>query len=189
MNPLVRRQRLMIDSVGVATCLAALAVSYVLGFAPLLGRKTAVLARHRQLTAQRSKATAAQGNVRQLKARIAELGKGRERDPFRPAPLAQTNARLRQITSLAAAHGLEVKGVEPGAARAESQFQAVPLRLTGTGGFRGCLEFLRDLRDALHDTTVVGFRFTATPEAGGTPVTFDVELCWYAAPAVATAKD
>jgi Tfp pilus assembly protein PilO len=122
-----------------------------------------------------------------LKARIAALEKLRDQEAFQPAPLERTNVRLRQITSLAAARGLEVNGVEPGAPRQESQYQAVPLRLTGTGGFRGCLQFLRDLHDSLRDTPVVAFRFTATPEDAGSPVRFDLELCWYAAPMVTAA--
>lgn len=189
MNATIRRQRLTIDAVGVAACVAVLAAAYLLGFAPLMGRNAGAVARHRELAAQRGKATAAVANVRQLKARVAALVREREQDTFRPAPLDRTNARLREITSLAANRGLEVKGVEPGAAREQSPYQVVPLRLTGSGNFRGCVDFLRDLRGALRDTTVVGFRFSATPQVGGSPVTFELDLCWYAAAAVARAED
>src|SRR5262249_49651250 len=81
-----------------------------------------------------------------------------------------------------------IKGVEPGPIRQESRFQAMPLRLTGSGSYRGCVQFLHDLRDALHDTTIVDFRLTGTPEANASLITFDLNLCWYASPTVASVQ-
>jgi Tfp pilus assembly protein PilO len=185
----VRRQRLWIDAAGVAACIAILAIGYVFGIGPLLHHKTELVARNRALAAQRQKVQTAQRNVRQLKSELAGLQRLEARDVIEWSKPVRINTRLEQITSIAAARGLEIKGVEPGALHQELHYQVMPLRLTGTGSFRGCLSFLHDLRQSMHDTTVAAFRLSGTPEAAGVPVNFNLDLCWYTAPQVATAQD
>jgi Tfp pilus assembly protein PilO len=188
-NPSIRRQRLSIDAVGLVACVAIALVAYFAAIGPLLRQGTANQARHRQLAVQRQRAAAAGATVRHLKQELAAVRALQPQDVLQPAQMGRTTSRLKQITSLAQARGLEIKGVEPGVSRQEAEYQAMPLRLTGTGNYRGCVEFIHDLRTALHDTTVTGLRLSGTPDAPGAPVTFDFDLCWYAAPLVASSQD
>jgi Tfp pilus assembly protein PilO len=189
MNAIVRRQRMTIDASAIAACAGIILVAYFAAIGPLLRENAAGRARHRQLAGQRQRAAAAAAGVRRLTAELAALRAQEPQDALQPAQMGRTTSRLKQITSLAANRGLEIKGVEPSASRQEADFQAMPLRLTGTGNFRGCVEFLHDLRTALHDTTVTGLRLSGTPEAPGSPLTFDFDLCWYAAPQVASSQE
>ena len=185
----IRRERLAIDALGLGACIAIVAAGYFLGLAPLLHYQTNVMARHHLLAGQRQKVVSAQGSLRQLKGQLAALQSIESQDVLKPGKLVRINSRLEQITSLAAARGLEIKDVEPGMTRQESHYQVVPLRLNGTGSFRGCTGFLHDLRHSLHDMTVVGFRLSGTPQAAGAPVNFNLELCWYTAPLDASSQN
>jgi Tfp pilus assembly protein PilO len=189
MSPSLSRQQLTIDLAGIGACVAILGLGYFFLFGPLLHHKSDVMARNRALATQRQKVIAAQGNARQLKPQLASLRTLSAQDVLQPGKAVRINSRLEQITSLAATRGLEIKGVEPGLSRQESHYQVVPLRLTGTGSFRGCMRFLHDLRQSLHDTTVIAFQLNGTPEARGTPVSFSLDLCWYTAPLVASSQD
>jgi Tfp pilus assembly protein PilO len=175
----LKQQQLLADAAGVVVCVALLAAGYYFGIASVLRQKGIASAQHRQLAAVREKASVAKGSVRQLKERIAALKSSAPRDVLKPAYAVRANARLQEITSLAAARGLTLKGVEPGQARNDARYRATPLRLTGTGSYRGCVQFLHDMRQNLEDTTVVDFRLSGIPEAAGSPVTFDLDLCWY----------
>jgi Tfp pilus assembly protein PilO len=183
----VKRQQLLLDAAGVVVCVALLAGGYYFGFGSVMRHKSVAMAQYRQLGTVREKGAAAKATVHQLKRQIADLKAGTPRDVLKPANEVRPNARLQEITSLAASRGLTLKAVEPGQAHADARFRTLPLRLTGTGSFRGCVQFLHDLRKNLEDTTVVDFRFTGAPETPGSPVTFDLDLCWYAAAALADA--
>lgn len=188
MNASLRRQRVTLDAAGIAVCGLILLAAWFAAIAPLMREGSAVRARHRQLASQRQRAAAAAANVRHLKQQLAQVHALQPQDVLQPAQMGRTTSRLKQITSMAAARGLEIKGVEPGASRQEADYQAMPLRLTGTGNYRGCVAFLHDLRTTLHDTTVTGLRLSGAPEAPGAAVSFDFDLCWYAAPLVASTE-
>jgi Tfp pilus assembly protein PilO len=185
----LRRQRLLIDLAGVAVCIAMLAAGYVTALGPLLHHKAQVVASTHALALQHQKVQNAQQTLRKLKQEMAGLQSFQDQDVLQSGKLVRINTRLGQITSMAAIRGLEVKGVEPGALRQEPHDQVMPLRLTGTGSFRGCMSFLHDLRQSMHDTTVAGFRLSGTPGAAGVPINFNLDLCWYTAPLVASAQE
>jgi Tfp pilus assembly protein PilO len=189
MNSAIRRQRATIDFSGIAVCTAILLLAYFAAIQPMMRQGTATRACHRQLASQRQRAAAASANVRHLRQKLSQVQALQPHDVLQPAQMGRTTSRLKQITSMAASRGLEIKGVEPGASRQEADYQLMPLRLTGTGNYRGCVAFLHDLRTTLHDTTVTGLRLSGAPDAPGAPVTFDFDLCWYAAPLVASSQE
>ena len=185
MNEL-KKQRIAIDAAGVAGCILIVVIGYLFVIAPVFRQNASVLAQHRQLAVLRQKSSAASGNVRQLKGQIESLKHIASHDTLKAASAVRPNARLAEITSLAETRGLTIKGVEPGQSRSESHFQVTPLRLTGTGSFRGCVQFLHDLRRSLDDTVVVDFRLAGGGEPGESQIAFDLNLCWYTVPAMAS---
>ena len=188
MSRSLTRERLAIDLSGIGICIAVVALAYFLVFGPLLHQQSDVLSRKRALAAQRQKIVSAQATVRQLKQQLTELHALAPREALQPDKTVRINSVLEQITSRATTLGLEIKGMEPGVGRQESQYQVIPLRLTGSGDFRGCMRFIGDVHRSLRDTTVVAFQLTGTPEAAG-KINFNFDLCWYTAPSVASAQD
>ncbi|HEY8749431.1 MAG TPA: type 4a pilus biogenesis protein PilO [Tepidisphaeraceae bacterium] len=189
MNRELKQQRFAIDALGAISCALIVTVIYLVGFGPILRQKQTASGLHRQLAVQRQRVATAQAGVRQLKQQISVLNALVSKEAINPAQALHSNARLQEITSLAAARGLTIKGVEPGLARQELHYQAMPLRLRGNGTYSGCVLFLHDLRRMLRDTTLTGFSLTGSPETAGSPVTFDLDLCWYAVPTVASVQE
>jgi len=181
MNEL-KRQRLIIDAAGIAVCLLLVVLGYFLAIAPVFQQRATASAQHRQLAGLRQKASGALGNVRQLKSQIDSLKHTASLTALKSASAVRPSARLQEITSLAQSRGLTVQGVEPGQSHSDAHLQVTPLRLTGTGSFRGCVQFLHDLRSALKDTIVLDFRLSGGGEPGESHVAFDLNLCWYTAP-------
>ena len=183
----IKKQRLMIDAAGVAVFLLLVIGGYFFAIAPVFRAREVASAQHRQLAGLRQKSSAALGSVRRLKSQIEVMKSAASHDALKSATAVRPSARLQEITSLAESRGLTIKGVEPGQARSDSHFQITSLRLVGAGSFRGCVQFLHDLRKTFDDTIVVDFRLTGGNEAGETKIDFDVDLCWYTAPAMASA--
>lgn len=187
MNPAVRRLTRSIDGIGATACAALVAVLVFGGVLPLMHHRGDAEAHRRDFVRQRQRVAAAKASVarleRQLNAAQADLA----RYPVRLEDARRVNHRLARITDLATGRGLEVQGVEPGGVTRGPRYQTIALKLTGNGGYRGCVQFLHDLHDQLPDTAVTAVRLSGNPQEDGARSTFDFELRWYAAPAQATA--
>ena len=183
----IKKQKLIFDAAGATVCLLLVIGGYFFAIAPVFHAREVASAQHRQLAGLRQKSSAALGNVRRLKSQIEVMKSAASHDALKSATAVRPSSRFQEITSLAESRGLTIKGVEPGKARSDAHFQVTPLRLVGAGSFRGCVQFLHDLRRSLDDTVVMDFRLTGGGEGGETKIDFDVNLCWYTAPAIASA--
>jgi Tfp pilus assembly protein PilO len=187
MNPAVRKLIRSVDGAGAAACAAVVAALVFGGLLPLLHHRGDAEARRHDLVTQRQRAGAAKASLAKLEKQLAEARSDLARYPVRLEDARRVNHRLARITDLATARGLEVQGVEPGAVTRGPRYQTIALKLTGNGGYRGCVQFLHDLHDQLPDTAVTAVRLAGNPQQDGAPSTFDFELRWYAAPAQTTA--
>jgi len=102
--------------------------------------------------------------------------------PLHLAPTSQLNERLSQITTLAAAEGLEVEGIQPGDAHTAPHYIRQPIRVDGNGGFEAAVQFLHRLHKNLPDVSVRSLKLTGEPGGAGQKPTFSFDLRWYAAP-------
>jgi Tfp pilus assembly protein PilO len=188
MNPAVRRLTRSLDAAGAAACAIIVAALIFGGLMPLLSHRGDADASRRELAHQRQRVAAGKAAVAQLQRQLAEARAELARYPVHLEDARRVNHRLARITSLATSRGLEVQGVEPGGIARGLRYQTIALKLTGNGGYRGCVRFLHDLHEQLPDTAVIAVRLAGNPQQeNGAPPTFEFELRWYAAPALATA--
>lgn len=183
MDPALRRLKLGIDAAGGLACLALLAAFLFGALFPLLHRREDVGARRRDLAAQRQRVASAQSSAQSLRKQLAAAEGELSRTPVHLEDARRINHRLAMLNELAAAHGLEIDGVLPGAMVRGARYQTIALKLNGTGTYRGCVEFLHELHEALPDTAVQAFTLSGNTQEKQTRADFDFELRWYAAPA------
>lgn len=188
MNPAVRKLTRSIDVAGATACAALVAALLFGGILPLLHHRGDAAARRRELLSQRQRVATAKASVAKLQQQLALAQEELARYPIRLEDARRVNHRLARITDLATARGLEVQGVEPGGITRGPRYQTIALKLTGAGGYRGCVQFLHDLHEQLPDTAVTAVRLSGNPQEEIARPTFDFELRWYAAPAQRTAS-
>jgi hypothetical protein len=104
-------------------------------------------------------------------------------NPIHLEDASRMNRRLARINELAAGRGLRVQGVDPGAINRGTRYQTIDIKLAGSGGYLGCVQFLRDLHDQFPDTAVSAFRLSGNPQETDQPASFAFDLRWYASPA------
>src|SRR5205823_799115 len=89
----LKRQTIVIDAAGVAVCLLLVVVGYFFAIAPVFRQKATASAQHRQLAVLRQKASAAVGNVRQLKSQIDTLKHTASLNALKSASAVRPSAR------------------------------------------------------------------------------------------------
>ena len=190
MNAAVKRARKVIDTGGAAACAVALLLFYAIGIRPLLHHRNDVIVARATLMHQRQRAAAAKALVRDLTGQVERAQAAMEANPLRLESVGRINHRLARIDSLAGARGLELRDVQPGRVAQSNGYQTVPLRITGTGSYQNCMQFLHDLHQTFRDTAVTGFRLSGSPQDGKSQtISFDFDLRWYASDsAVAAAQ-
>jgi len=173
-----------VHACGLAAVIALSAVAYLFGFAPMLeGRHQAAAAR-RDLDDRRQKATQLVSQRRSLAAELDDLGHKQADSPLRLEPQTQINRRLAGLTDLAAAAGLDLRGIQPGKPAPGPKaggvtIGVVPIDLTGTGSFRACAAFLHNVRQSFPDSGVSDFQLSSTPADPPAPAAFHFTILWY----------
>lgn len=186
MNPAIRRLTRSIDLAGAAVCAAMVAALVFGGILPLLHHRGDSEARRRDLNHQRHRVESARTSLASLEIQLAAARAALAHNPIRLEDASRINRRLARINELAAGRGLQVQGVDPGSVTRGTRYQTIDMKLAGEGGYRGCVEFLRDMHDQFPDTAVTAFKLAANPQDSDKPADFTFELRWYASPAQVT---
>ena len=168
------------DLVGALAWLALTLVAYVAWLRPVLDRGVHERVRREQLSRLQAEASGLSARLAELEAELAEARTTLQQSPARLRSARNVNHRLTHLADLAAASSLKVDQVQPGFAGAAGSPEMVPIRLSGYGSFRRCVEFLRQLRQDLPDMSITAFELTGKPAsvdpAGQTRFQFD--LLW-----------
>lgn len=172
-----------IDAVAAAACVALSLAIYLTLVRPAAKHR----AENEQLRSQISEKTQA---VRQARASLSALRKqfsdaevSLEALPLRLESARQINHRLAKLADLASKAGIELHQMKPQTPRAGTRYDVVPISLAGSGDYRRVTLFLRRLHEGFTDVAVVGFDLTSqTP--GSSSAVFDLDLVWYAMPAM-----
>lgn len=188
MTPAIRRLTRSIDLAGTALCCAVIASLIFGGILPLLHHRGDSEARRRELVRQRQRVEAAKASLTSLEGQLDSARAALARNRIHLEDANRINHRLARINELAAGRGLLVQGVDPGDVARGTRYQTIDMKLAGEGGYRGCVDFLRDMHDQFPDMAVTAFRLTGNPQENDHPATFSFELRWYASPAPATAS-
>ena len=188
MNAAVRKMSRSIDMAGIASCGLVVAALVFGAIMPLLHHRGDSEAKRRELSKQRQHVATAKASVASLQAQVAKAHSTLERNPIRLEDARQINKRLARINEIALARGLRVQGVDPGAVSRGARYQTIDMKLAGEGGYRGCVEFLRDMHDQFPDTAVTAFQLSGSPQEADHAAAFKFELRWYASPTETTAS-
>jgi Tfp pilus assembly protein PilO len=187
MNPVLRRLTRSIDIAGAAACVSVVAALIFGGIVPLLHHRTDARMRTKELIKQRHRVEVAKASVVSMQAQLAAAHAALAQNPIHLEDAGRINHRLARINDLASGRGLQVQGVDPGNTTRGTRYQTIDMKLAGQGGYRGCVQFLRDLHDKFPDTAVTAFRLSGNPQEIDQPAAFSFELRWYASPAQITA--
>ena len=174
---------LWIDAAGVGVCVALSLVTYFAGIEPILGRHEACKAKRTELASRRDELGRLSASLQELQDRRARVSADLAQCPLRLQAASRTNRRLAEIAELATTCGLKVDAIQPGHATAGALYDIVPIRLTGTGKYPTCVQFLHKLQKVFPDTGVISLDL-----AGGDPPgrpaagSFHCQLKWHTAP-------
>jgi len=174
---------LHIDALAVALCVTMTLGVYFIALEPLRDQHADQTVKQEQLKAERQKSLKMEASVMAAEARLAGLQEALVQSQVQLEPADGVNRRMAEINDLASKSGLRIDGVQLGEATRTSRCIAVPIRLAGSGTYRKCMAFLRQLKEAFPDTAVTEFDLSADPGRPGSAAAFWFQLVWHASPA------
>jgi len=172
-----------IDGIGAAICVAMTLATYFLAVRPRSRRHDVFAARQAEFNARQSESHQLSETARELERHKNSSAEQLQSGPLRLETPSETNRRLAKITDLANACGLKVNQIAPDALIVGARYGVVPIRLSGTGRYPTCVQFLRRLHEMFPDTAVAAIDLGATPNNPEDLATFKFNLEWYTAPA------
>jgi hypothetical protein len=88
------------------------------------------------------------------------------------------NEELAALSDLAARSGVQIDALRPGTATSNGKVQALPIQLSGHGGYRAVHSFMESLRKQMSDTSVRDFTFTADNSSAAANASVNMQLVW-----------
>jgi len=175
-----------IDGLGAAALVCVLGVAYWVGVHPALDSRAVAERQRHTLLAETATAEAASQELRTARETLAALTAQAARfTPLEPA--LRINSRLTRLSDLAQSAEITIGQLTPSAATPEpaKRFTSVPIKVSGSGGFANCVNFLSALQEAHRDIKVSAITLTiAEPASENQAARLDMtlDLVWYAAP-------
>ena len=170
------------DTAGAAVCLAMGLGVFLWGVCPVTRRHDEIDIQRAQLTAQQARAARSRHELASMKDCLEGARLLLTKQSVRLRGAAGLNRRVSELSDLAAASGLTVDEVFPGRAEQARYHAMIPIRLTGTGGYRACAVFLHNLRERFPDTHLRSLDLTGNPAKGTGRVGFRLDLLWHTLP-------
>ena len=173
---------MQIDLAGLAAIVVGAGLLYWTGVIPIFNIRGNLAAQEAALAQQHQSAAAlvarADGMRQQLAAAREALGKS----AMVLDNATAVNRRIGRLTELAVGLGLKVDEIQPAEPIYGVHYGAVPIHLTGRGGYRDWAAFARKLSADFPDVSVDSFQLSAKPDTPGSPVEFAVDLVWFVRP-------
>jgi hypothetical protein len=174
-----------IYGVGLAVCLGLTAAAYLFGVQPALATREADEAYAVDLQGRRQNAADLSATLASTRQKLEQTRREVAGLSLRLEPASGVNRRLAKLADLATAAGLEINEVQPGAASDSPHYQVVPIRISGTGAYPACAQFLHQLRERFPDTAARSVEVAnPSPTRDHAAGTFRFELTWYTSPVV-----
>lgn len=178
-----------IYAAGAVACAAVSGGAYLFGLRPVLAHRDAYAAEADELQARREKARAVSAALATARFQLDGTTRDVAALPLKLEPGSAVNARLARLAEVAAEAGLVLDEVRPGPPVAGPHYEALPIRVGGTGTYPACAAFLHRLRDQFPDVGVKAFD-CANPSGAldtksptGPVASFRADLAWYTLPA------
>ena len=171
-----------IDAVGVAICLLAATLMYLLVVAPLIRRNAQYAAQQQHLEQQRTESAKLTVSLADLRAQIEKVHRQLQAIPLRLEPASTINKRLARLTQLAHECDLNINRIEPGSMIRGARYGTVPIVLVGAGTYQSCARFAHVLHQRFGDTGIESFELAGSPGSGSPVARCEFRLAWHTAP-------
>jgi len=175
------------DVAGLCMVGAISVVGYLGAVQPALRSNEQQDLQQRDLAAQNEKAAQVTTSINVLKRQLVKLEQAAAESPLQLQSAQLSNQRLAELTRLASDNGLQVDGVRTGTISTGPHFELVPIHLSGRGAFKTSTAFLARLHEQFADMGLTAMMLTDNPGNPQWPTSLQLELVWYAAPAVTSA--
>jgi Tfp pilus assembly protein PilO len=133
---------------GIAAIIVLTGIAYFTEFAPIVHDRETFAQSTAELTAKQQTLDHLQGFTHKAEQQIKTLT-DQQGTELKLQPAEQLNDRISMISSIATEQGLVLESTEPGNAVLQQRYSTVAIRITGHGGFRQCVKFLRQLRQQM----------------------------------------
>jgi Tfp pilus assembly protein PilO len=183
-------KHMQLDAIGVGLLVAMSIAAFVLQVRPLFRAQQALAGQTAALTAEQQKLNKLKRSVQMMRTRLEAVQRSIDQTEFKLEPASQINGRLARLTEIASHYSLQVDEMEPGTpgkVTSGGQFETIPIRLSGRGGYRNCTQFLDALHQQLRDTSVTAMSLAAGDSADPNGA-FTFNLLWHTAPAESPVK-
>jgi hypothetical protein len=178
---------LKIDAAGGGAIIGVAVAAWVLGLSPAVERRANQTSLRGGVADIAEEARASEGSVRkrdeELKAKRAQL----TQMGVQLGPLGQLNQRIQSVGDLATRSGMKLDQIGSGKTEPLGQAVTVPVKLVGTTAYDDARIFMESLRKEFPDMAICGIKLSrgSSPLESEKPVaTFELDLVWYALPAV-----
>ena len=177
-----------VDAGGLAALAGVSVALWVLGVGPVLAREAARIERERQVREAAESVSRLNESHRSMTGQLEVTRRKIDESDVKLQPTHHLNALIAELTELAAATGLTVEQVQPGAVIEGTHYRTIPIELSGRGGYVDCARFLSLLHGEYRDTSVHALRLSGEPRRPGERAEFRFTIHWHASPTMADAR-
>lgn len=174
-----------VDAAGAAACAVLTVLGVVLVVLPVLRLRLDHAALRSELRALGGQAAELESAGTRMQRELDRLDERLADNRLQLQGPGYLNTRIARIIETASSSGIVVDQTRSDTARRADLYQAVPIQLSGTGGYPGCAAFLHRLHGELPDTGLVSMELTGNTGRGREEAHFRFDLIWYAAAAAA----
>ncbi|MDI1288831.1 MAG: type 4a pilus biogenesis protein PilO [bacterium] len=176
-----RPNRRLTDALGAGAVVALGGATYVLGIHPVREHQAQAAVARTVIAERESQLAAVLDDTAKVRA-VIDAVKADLNASFPLRELSHQNERLGELSAEAEKTGLILDELRPGAAVWDRRFGAVPIRISGSGGFEPFVAFLGGIAKSFPDVRVVSFTLNAQPGNSANVPTFATELIWFTKP-------
>ncbi|CAG0996405.1 hypothetical protein PHYC_02590 [Phycisphaerales bacterium] len=177
-RPGIHRLFTPVDLIGIGGIVLIAVVAHFGGFEPVRRARAENAMQQESLTALNEAKGANAAALRDVKARLDELGRFEGRS-VRLEHASKLNQRMAAIPELADRCAIRVREVVPKAAQPAKRFVRVPITIAGEGPAARISVFLSQLHLEFPDMEVVSFSIAGRADSPTEAAFFTFDLLWY----------
>lgn len=171
-----------LDAGGVLVCALLTVVIYITMVRPTYQEQSKARKQGQTLTNKQREAEQSDETMGKLRAHNLLLNEVMAEGSLQLESGQQVNHRLARLTQRATRSGLQVDEIVPGKPEPGTIHATIPIRLSGSGSYRTCADFLHRLHNLFSDTAVASFDMSANSRNAQSQAEFTFDLVWFTVP-------
>jgi Tfp pilus assembly protein PilO len=177
-----------IDVAGVAIAIVVALAAYLMLVRPAELQREQALRLDAEGSAREQRRRELESELYRATQELKELAKLNARENVKVDGETRLNQRIAALSDLAAAAGLSVDVIEPGAGRPGLLYHVTPIQMSGKGRYPQVRAFMSSLYQSMPDLPLTSISLSAAPTAAESTVNFNLEMLWHTAAAPASPK-